>query len=50
MTIEDPVVLADPWTFELEYRRLPDYEMMEYICENNREYIDESGALRFRVR
>jgi hypothetical protein len=50
VTIEDPAVLTEPWTFELEYQRLPDYEMMEYICEDNREYIDESGAIRLRVR
>ena len=50
VTIEDPAVLTEPWTVEFTYQRLPEYEMMEYICEDNREYVDESGAIRFRAR
>jgi hypothetical protein len=50
ITIEDPVVLEKPYTYTLAYRRMPDYEMVEFVCDNNREYVDESGVVRLRVR
>jgi hypothetical protein len=50
ITIEDPVVLEKPIVYTLAYRRLPDYEMVEFVCENNREYVDEKGVVRMRVR
>lgn len=50
ITIEDPEVLEEPVVYTLVYRLLPDYEMVEFICENNREYIDENGIVRLRVR
>ena len=51
ITIEDPAVLEKPYTYTLAYRRLPDYEMVEFVCaENNREYVDEQGVVRMRVR
>jgi hypothetical protein len=50
ITIEDPVVLEKPYTYTLAYRRLPDYEMVEFVCDNNREYVDEKGTVRLRVR
>jgi hypothetical protein len=28
---------------------MSDYEILEYVCEDNREYADESGATRLRV-
>ena len=49
ITIEDPVVLAKPVTYTLAYRRLPGYKMVEFICENNREYVDEQGRVRMRL-
>jgi hypothetical protein len=49
ITIEDPDYLQEPWYVVFQYRRLPDYEIMEYICEDNREYADESGATRLRI-
>jgi hypothetical protein len=49
ITIEDPVVLEKPYTYTLAYRRLPDYEMVEFVCDNNREYVDEQGVVRLRV-
>lgn len=48
LTIEDPEVFEEPWTLKFVYNRLPGYEMMEYICEDNREYADETGATRLR--
>jgi hypothetical protein len=49
ITIEDPVVLEKPITYTLAYSRMPDYEMVEFICDNNREYIDEKGVVRMRI-
>lgn len=50
ITIEDPVVLEKPYIYTLAYRRMPDYEMVEFVCDNNREYIDEKGATHLRVQ
>jgi hypothetical protein len=50
ITIDDPVVLEKPVVYTLAYRRMPNYEMVEFICENNREYVDEKGAVRMKVR
>jgi hypothetical protein len=49
ITIDDPVVLEKPVTYTLAYRKLADYKMVEFICENNREYIDEQGKVRLRL-
>lgn len=49
ITIHDPVVLAKPFTYTLGYRRLPDYKMVEFVCENNREYVDEQGRVRMKL-
>jgi hypothetical protein len=50
ITIEDPVVLEKPVVYTLAYKRVPDYEMVEFVCDNNREYVDENGIVRMRVR
>jgi hypothetical protein len=49
ITIEDPAVLEKPWTVTFAYRRMPDYELIEYVCEDNREYADEDGVTRLRT-
>lgn len=49
ITLDDPVVLAKPVTYTLNYRRLPKYEMVEFICDNNREYTDDKGVVRMKV-
>jgi len=49
ITIEDPIALEKPLTYTLAYRRLPNYKMVEFVCENNREYIDANGAVRLRL-
>ena len=49
ITITDPVVLEKPWTFTFGYRRMPDYQLLEYICEDNREYADEKGVQKIRI-
>jgi len=49
ITIHDPVVLEKPVTYTLGYRRIADYKMVEFVCENNREYVDEQGRVRMRL-
>lgn len=49
VTIHDPEYLEKPWTFTFTYQRMQGYKMLEYFCEDNREYIDESGATRLRI-
>jgi hypothetical protein len=50
ITVDDPVVLERPWTFTFAYkRRRADYEMMEYVCDSDLEYVDENGVTHFRL-
>jgi hypothetical protein len=49
ITIDDPVVLEQPVAYTLAYRRLPGYKMVEFVCDNNREYVDENGVVRMRL-
>jgi len=50
ITIDDPGVLEKPVTYTLAYRRMPGYEMVEFVCDNNREYIDDKGGTHLKVR
>jgi hypothetical protein len=50
IAVEDPVTLEKPWTVTFAYRRMPDYTLLEYICEDNREYIDDQGRQRIRLQ
>ena len=50
ITIEDPVVVEQPVTYTLAYRRMPGYEMVEFVCDNNREYLDQNGVVRLRLK
>ncbi|MBV8731832.1 MAG: hypothetical protein JO336_18645 [Acidobacteriia bacterium] len=50
ITIEDPLVLEKPVTYKLSYMFVPDYEMVEFVCENNREYVDENGIVHMKLR
>ncbi len=49
ITIEDPAVLEKPWTFTFGFRRMQDYQLLEYICEDNREYADDKGVQQIRI-
>jgi hypothetical protein len=49
ITIEDPAILEKPWTFTFGYRRMADYQLLEYICEDNREYSDADGLQKIRI-
>ena len=51
ITITDPMTLDKPVTYTLAYKRMaPDYEMVEFICDNNREYVDEKGVVRLKLK
>jgi hypothetical protein len=50
ITINDAVTLEKPLTYTVTYKRTkPDYEMVEFVCDNNREYVDEKGVVRMKV-
>jgi hypothetical protein len=52
--LEDKVSVEDayftkPWTYSHVFRRMPGYKLQEYVCEDNREYVDEAGRHRLRI-
>jgi hypothetical protein len=50
ITVIDPVYLTKPWTFTWEYQRRAGYKMLEYVCEDNREYRDpKTGGQRLQL-
>jgi hypothetical protein len=49
ITIEDPATLDKPWTVTFGYRRIPNYTLLEYVCEDNREFADEKGQQKIRI-
>ena len=48
ISIEDSY-LEKPWTYSYTFRRTPGYKLLEYVCEDNREYVDEEGRQRLRI-
>lgn len=48
IVIEDEY-LASPWTYSYTYRRMPGYKLLEYVCEDNRDYVDEQGRVTLRI-
>jgi hypothetical protein len=49
ITITDPTAFEKPWTFTFAYQRMKDYTLLEYICEDNREFADDQGRQKIRV-
>lgn len=50
VVIEDPDFLIEPYSFTYGYKREePDYEITEYICDNNQSYIDMDGSVQMRL-
>jgi len=49
ITLDDPVVMEKPVTYTLVYKFVPNYEMVEFVCENNREYVDDKGVVRLQL-
>jgi len=49
VTVIDPAYLTGPWTWTWQYERDRGYKMLEYVCEDNREYRDpNTGGQRLR--
>ena len=44
ITITDPEYLEKPWTYTDAWINMGDYKIQEYICEDNREFIDANGV------
>jgi hypothetical protein len=45
ISIIDPEVLEEPWSWVVHFKRMAkDYRLQEYICEANRERINEFGV------
>ncbi len=49
VTIDDPAFLAKPYQFTFGYRRNPEYRIMEYICDNNRNKFDADGGVSLEL-
>ncbi len=49
VTIDDPQFLAKPYQFTFGYRRNPEYRIMEYICDNNRNQYGDDGSVSLKV-
>jgi hypothetical protein len=49
IVIDDPGVLAKPYAFTFGYKRNPEYRILEYICDNNRERPDSKGGVSMDV-
>jgi hypothetical protein len=48
ITVEDEF-FERPWTYSYSYRRMPGYRLQEYVCEDNRDYVDENGNHTMRL-
>jgi len=50
ITVTDPEYLTGPWTYTHKYVRRKDYKINEYVCEDNRLYIDPAtGQQKLRL-
>lgn len=48
ITIEDPEVLYKPYVFTFGYKKNPGH-LMEFICENKRDFVDKDGNQRMEL-
>ena len=48
ITVEDEY-FERPWVYSYTYRRMPGYRLLEYVCEDNRDYVDEQGNVTLRL-
>ena len=48
ITVEDDY-LEKPWTYSYTFHRMKGYKLQEYVCEDNREYVDEQGNQHLRI-
>jgi hypothetical protein len=52
--LQDQITVTDdylekPWTYSYSFRKMKDYKLQEYVCEDNREYVDAQGNQRLRI-
>jgi hypothetical protein len=43
VTIDDPGAYTKPWSFPMKFDFLPDTEMIEDVCDNERDYVHSVG-------
>ncbi len=48
ITVEDSY-LEKPWTYSYSFRRMKGYKLQEYVCEDNREYVDQDGKVHLKI-
>jgi hypothetical protein len=48
ITVED-AYFEKPWVYSYSFRRMKDYKLQEYVCEDNREYVTEDGSQHLRI-
>jgi hypothetical protein len=47
ITLVDPVAFTKPWTVTKTYKRAPpDFKLMPYVCENNRNPVGPDGTIQ----
>ena len=51
ITIDDPVMLLEPYTFTYGYKRNPDYQIQEYFCEREDPLfkVTEDGTVEMKT-
>jgi hypothetical protein len=52
--LQDQITVTDdylekPWDYSYSFRRMKDYKLQEYVCEDNREFVDEQGRQSLRL-
>ena len=48
-TIDDPKAYSKPWTAVRNFYFQPTLRFLEYVCEDNREYVDANGGTHLRL-
>jgi hypothetical protein len=43
ITIDDPKMYTKPWTVTVPYNLVPDTELIEYVCENEKDLVHMVG-------
>ena len=43
ITIDDPEAYTRPWTVTIQKRLMPDTELIEFICENEKDSVHLVG-------
>ena len=49
-TIDDPKAYTQPFSGRKTYRYRPDWQVMDWICENNRESVNAAGETVQRLK